>query len=930
MRYRVYQNGSWGAYQSWTSSNKANVTLSANGLNRIQVQVEDNAGNSSTFTSGNYYIDKVDPTGVFNPNSKSWTNENVKVGISTSDSHSGVKRMRYRIYQNGSWGSYSSWMNRSSTNVDLIANGRNQIQVQIEDVAGNRSTITSGNYYIDKVNPEGSFSPHSRSWTNENIKVGVSTSDEHSGVKRIRYRVYQNNSWGSYSSWVNGSSTDISLTANGRNQIQVQIEDNAGNTRTITSGNYYIDKVNPEGTFNPHSHDWTNENIRVAISTSDEHSGVKRIRYRVYQNNSWGSYNSWMNRSSTDVNLTANGLNRIQVQIEDVAGNVHTVTSGDYHIDKVKPNLSFRNKADTRNFTSRDWAPETIEVKLKASDTHSGVQRIRYAWSTSSITPSNWSNWVNSTNVDVSQSKEGEWYLHAQVEDKAGNRTTDVAGVYKLDKTAPDYDANANTIENAQFVNGNDYWTQPGRTLNVTLRQIDKLSGNEYNSIRLSGNGADVQARHHLKGSSTNFTILSSNRNVSIASANRTEYNTSNGAASVKWGVNPVTHGHSYDVQYKLADTAGNETNNYLSTNKKIRVDGEAPTVAFRNKADSSDFNSRDWSNETIEVLLKVSDPDSGVKRSRYAWTTEQQTPTESEWSSWSTNPNYVVSKDEAGEWYLYVETEDNVGNKRVEKAGVYKLNNPPEADFTYEGHPEPIYEGDPLTLINTSTDEDGHDMTAVWTITDPDGNTETLTGKLIDPHGSATTEGHWNVTINDLTDPTNPKPIAGDYVIHLEVTDQYDGKSEIEDTINVRPLQISGSVLHTERWKEIHQELGNGDNEFFSGERFILNSTVTNNSISTPKDVQVEVAAEGIDINNSPVSLNTTLTEQSRTGASISHHGELYEEFMSEPNQKFMDNSNMTFEFKATWSNGVVKYDTITIQFLNDVYDFYDLHRTN
>ncbi|WP_209124345.1 hypothetical protein, partial [Alkalihalobacillus sp. BA299] len=264
-------------------------------------------------------VDGVAPSTSFSPNSKSWTNSNISVDVNLSDSHSGVKRFRYRIYSNGSWGSYSSWITGTSTDVTLSTEGQNRIHIQSEDNVGNTSDTYSGYYYIDKVNPNGTFSPNSKSWTNSNITVGLDVSDSRSGIKQFRYRTYSNGTWSSYSSWITGTSTDITLSTEGQNRIHIQSEDKAGNIGNDYSGYYYIDKVNPNGTFSPNSKSWTNSNITVGLDVSDSRSGIKQFRYRTYSNGTWSSYSSWITGTSTDITLSTEGQNRIHIQSEDKA-----------------------------------------------------------------------------------------------------------------------------------------------------------------------------------------------------------------------------------------------------------------------------------------------------------------------------------------------------------------------------------------------------------------------------------------------------------------------------------------------------------------------------------------------------------------------------------------------------------------------------------
>lgn len=485
-------------------------------------------------------------------------------------------------------------------------------------------------------------------------------------------------------------------------------------------------------------------------------------------------------------------------------------------------------------------------------------------------------------------------------------------------------------ITNHRYKNGNTYWIQPGDSVNIRLRGYDKDSLLNRTALRLDDNNANVDSRFRFYYGNNSYENYSGKTShITLNSASRTYQNSAQTIREATFNVTPKTHGHNYNVFVWHTDNAGNSVG-WIDTQMNLGVDGEAPTVQFRNKADTANFTGREWSNDKIEVRLKFSDAHSGVKRSRYAWTESKSTPTSSQWSSWSTSTNFVVSQDKAGQWYLHVQTEDNVGNIRTTNTGVFKLNNPPVADFTYEGYPNPLFEGDLFHLINTSTDEDGHNMTATWTITDPDGITKTYSGTLKDPHGSKIINGNWHVKIHDLTNPDKPLPKAGDYTIRLEITDEYNGKDEITKTIYINPLIIIGQVSHTDRWKQIHDSLGNPEDVFFSGERFILTSTTTNNSIDEDKDVDVEVTFKGIDINDIPVEIVESLVEDSRTAASITHKGEIYEEYMSEPHTILKSNTVMYFDFKATWSNGVIKHDIVPITIVDTVYDFYKLHKTN
>ena len=94
------------------------------------------------------------------------------------------------------------------------------------------------------------------------------------------------------------------------------------------------------------------------------------------------------------------------------------------------------------------------------------------------------------------------------------------------------------------------------------------------------------------------------------------------------------------------------------------RIDKTPPTV----KADPS---SRAWNTSNVSVSLTFSDSGgSGFKRQRVAWSTSTSTPG-SGWTSWSSSTSRTASQSSNGVWYLHVQAEDNVGNRRSTYFGV-------------------------------------------------------------------------------------------------------------------------------------------------------------------------------------------------------------------------------------------------------------------
>ena len=172
------------------------------------------------------------------------------------------------------------------------------------------------------------------------------------------------------------------------------------------------------------------------------------------------------------------------------------------------------------------------------------------------------------------------------------------------------------------------------------------------------------------------------------------------------------------------------------------------PVVSFRNSGDTANFHSREWDKASITVKLKHSDANSGYKRSRYAWSTSTATPTS--WSAYSTSSDYNVTRSTKGQWYLHVQSEDNVGNVLTTYKGPYKLNNPPVANFSHS--PSTIYNNTTVSFTNSSTDADGDSLTYQWAYQQPGSTTWTNFSTAVNPTRVFNIKGTWNIrlTVSD------------------------------------------------------------------------------------------------------------------------------------------------------------------------------------
>ncbi|MFT9601031.1 PKD domain-containing protein [Mesobacillus sp.] len=476
----------------------------------------------------------------------------------------------------------------------------------------------------------------------------------------------------------------------------------------------------------------------------------------------------------------------------------------------------------------------------------------------------------------------------------------------RVDGVEPSH--NSMEILNYRYRNGNDWWVKPGDQVYIRLRQYDPHSGNRYQYLKLYGSGQEARSQHDFFNAYNHNNHWWTNSNVVINSATREE-NTAYG--KVKWGVVPKTHGHGYNIMYYYRDNADNVPSDYIDTNQDLWVDGVGPSIQFRNSADTSDYFSRSWSTTSVDVRLKFSDPHSGYKRSRYAWTQSTSTPTS--WSAWTTSSNYTVSKTNYGQWYLHVQSEDNVGNITTTYKGTYNFNNPPVANFTWS--PTTIYNDTTVAFTNTSSDPDGDPITYQWAYQTPNSSTWVNFSTVKNPSKILNIKGTWKIrlTVTDKDGATNsiikspvvinrppvadfmvPSPIfegdtfvldnistdpdkdsltakwtivdpnnvstsqinwdstitnaiPGIYKVTLTVTDPDNSSVSITKNIEVKANYLTAEINHIQKWTDYYYEIGRDLGTFLAGEPFDVVVETSSNSKTVEVTFDFPVATKEV-----------------------------------------------------------------------------------
>ena len=188
-------------YSQWSEyingATAKDITISGNGSWKIKCEVIDNVTNSATIISkGTYKIDKIPPTITINPIEREWTNKDIVVTTTATDTGgSGIKYLKEKVLK--STGSNFEVIQdfKEVTNPKVTTftkDGIYKIEAITSDNANNITSKNSKEYKLDKTKP----SIKSIEFDEENVKPSGfkikfnEVTDNLSGVKKMTYTVY--------------------------------------------------------------------------------------------------------------------------------------------------------------------------------------------------------------------------------------------------------------------------------------------------------------------------------------------------------------------------------------------------------------------------------------------------------------------------------------------------------------------------------------------------------------------------------------------------------------------------------------------------------------------------------------------------------------------------------------------------------------------
>lgn len=499
------------------------VTVTSNG--NKQVCAQDAIGNLSCGTYNVTNIDRTPPScgTITKPDGNYWYRTSFNVSSRCSDSQSGCARNPFTESENTPSGTVAIW-----------------------DVLGNTDYCPFSGVAVDTTGPtttikfnEAHKDDSEKYQASEEVEVIISATDSQSGVNRVCYRMSGATNIGD--TCVNGSSTKVYVSAEGKTAITAWSYDNArdyvsatnsgayttGNKSANVSLNAYVDYTVP--TINISSNNdgktWSNKATPVTVNITDAGSGIGYYRYywsttdsdiydestALYRSGSGNVVNTtlstnasgnWYNsRTITETNptnLAHNDVIYLHVQACDRSFYKNNCSTKTYkvgiHFDNVKP------ETPTLSSMSQEWVNKyqlTINASefIQTNKQNSGLNTIYTYWDTNvnhqeaSFTRENssYSSTANLTNANPSNTYTAKY-----------NWTIDFANLKNMLKNGAESSVGAAT-EGSRFIrirvtdiagNWSDYLTAGPFKWDTTspIAEITDITGDERTFLPAENN----------------------------------------------------------------------------------------------------------------------------------------------------------------------------------------------------------------------------------------------------------------------------------------------------------------------------------------------------------------------------------------------------------------------------------------------------------
>lgn len=437
----------WSTYTEDLKFNSENaeslIVRVTDGLNIVQSE------NTYNITQ----IDTTAPTCVWNGESTSWR-KSATIALRCEDKKSGCTTS-----STNDWKYETSGITKQTENLSYT----------ISDKVGNKVTCSkTANVFVDSEAPSleiNGYKTYDDSTKDSSIlqisSSGISSGTEISGWKNYGYyfdfSVNDNNGsgikdkkweWngsgsatlhtniiGNSSKTINNNSTTFShtVTGSGARYAVITITDNAGNITKFPI-KMYIDRNKPsaptisavlKNTSKTYTGGWTNKEVTITGTSSDELSKVTEIQYS-YDKSSWGKWGtlSYSGNNASVVSTWGSDRNTtLYARAKDSAGNYSDISSMPLRIDRTAPTKpTISAKVGNSNYTSGSITTGPVVLTASSTDAGSKIQKIQYSYDNSTWAE-NWEKAISGNTSSIKGTLSGNYdtLLYVLAIDNAGN-----------------------------------------------------------------------------------------------------------------------------------------------------------------------------------------------------------------------------------------------------------------------------------------------------------------------------------------------------------------------------------------------------------------------------------------------------------------------------------------------------------------------------
>ncbi len=415
----------------------------------------------------------------------------LEIDLKSSDAVSGVDKTYLSL--NGS--SYNQFSGKLSANKEY----ENKLLYYSVDHVGNTEEPTTKEFFIDVTAPESEHSytgSVSETVLSPNAKIVISSSDNLSGVKAIKYKIGEGKEKTytgpiALSSLPDGEAEIKYYAIDNVNNIENENSTNEGSEGETGSGkgslSLYVDRIAPEvdieliGDQFESNYTFISERTSVKLSANDNRAGVDKITYGINVPSRSLEYVEPFqllgNRGVQNVNYAA---------VDKVLNWTPRITKAVY-LDKTAPKtrISFIGN----KFYNRDtlFVTKDTKIKLASYEVESGLAKVNYTLD---------GNTVADYNEPFNCEKDGFHQLNYYGIDHVNNQELANIAEFVIDNSAPEikYTFSVESI-GIKEIDGVSYDIYPSNTL-VYLAATDNAAG--VRDIQYSLNGGQLMSKTQI------------------------------------------------------------------------------------------------------------------------------------------------------------------------------------------------------------------------------------------------------------------------------------------------------------------------------------------------------------------------------------------------------------------------------------------------